>query len=199
MEKFFELIDKAQELQKELEREFNRIVDTQSERFQYSLKKGKVLFDQAIKSNHKAVKEAVWPYIRGAKLATLLTAPVIYSLIIIFVLLDIWVTIYQHICFRAYKIDRVKRADYILVDRQHLAYLNIIEKINCVYCSYCNGVIAYVREVAARTEQYWCPIKHSQRVAGQHYRHYRFVDYGDAEAWKEKIPELREMLASSKS
>jgi hypothetical protein len=36
-----------------------------------------------------------------------------------------------------------------------------IEKINCAYCSYANGAIASVREMASRTEIYWCPIKHA--------------------------------------
>jgi hypothetical protein len=50
-------------------------------------------------------------------------------------------------------------------DRYHLAYLNVLEKLNCAYA---NGLIAYVREIAGRTEQYWCPIKHARRVIGAH-------------------------------
>jgi len=33
------------------------------------------------------------------------------------------------------------------MDRHHLAYLNVIEKLNCEYCGYANGVFAYVREI----------------------------------------------------
>ena len=65
-------------------------------------------------------------------------------------------------CFPIYGIERVQRRRYFAIDRHTLAYLNAIEKANCLYCSHANGVIAYVREVAARTEQYWCPIKHCQ-------------------------------------
>jgi hypothetical protein len=43
----------------------------------------------------------------------------------------------------------------MIFDRTHLAYLNLVEKINCAYCSYGNGLAAYLREIAARTEQYW--------------------------------------------
>jgi hypothetical protein len=108
------------------------------------------------------------------------------------------VWLFERICFPIYGIERVRRADYISMDRQKLAYLNAIEKANCDYCSYSNGVIAYVREVAARTEQYWCPIKHARRVRGPH-PHYRlFVDYGDAEGLKKALPVLREALKEEK-
>ncbi len=58
----------------------------------------------------------------------------------------------------------------------HLA----LEKLNCAYCSYANGVIAYVREIAGRTEQYWCPIKHARRAIGAYSHYAQFHDYGDA-------------------
>jgi hypothetical protein len=62
--------------------------------------------------------------------------------------------------------------------------LNALEKLNCVYCSYANGLIAYVREIAGRTEQYWCPIKHARRVIGAHPHYAQFQDYGDAAAFR---------------
>ena len=78
-------------------------------------------------------------------------------------------------------IEKVKRSDYLILDRYHLAYLNVIEKIDCAYCSYCNGVAGYVREIAVRTEQYWCPIKHARRVIAAHERYQRFAEFGDAD------------------
>jgi hypothetical protein len=59
----------------------------------------------------------------------------------------------QWVCFPIYGISRVQRHRYFAIDRHKLAYLNVIEKANCVYCSYANGLIGYVREVTARTEQ----------------------------------------------
>jgi hypothetical protein len=115
-----------------------------------------------------------------------------------FLLIDLWVSIYQHICFRIYGIPRVRRADYIVIDRYKLAYLNTIEKVNCDFCSYANGLLAYVREVAARTEQYWCPIKHAQRIRAPHLRYRHFVDYGDAEGYKHELLVLREELSRKK-
>jgi hypothetical protein len=102
--------------------------------------------------------------------------------------------VYQAICFRAYGIPRVPRPLYIVVDRQHLAYLNGIEKLNCVFCGYANGVFAYVREVAGRTEQYWCPIRHARRVRTPHAHYREFVDYGDAEAYRKRLIPLRQEL-----
>jgi hypothetical protein len=109
-------------------------------------------------------------------------------------LLDLWISLYQLICFPVYRIPLVKRRGFIVFDRQHLAYLNAIEKANCLYCGYANGVLAYVREIAARTEQFWCPIRHAKRLRAPH-AHYRlFVDYGDAEGYHKRLPILRDEL-----
>ena len=86
---------------------------------------------------------------------------------------------------------RVRRADYIVFDRADLPYLNLVEKFNCFYCSYGNGVAAYTREIAARTEQYWCPIKHARRIRAAHDRYPKFFDYGDAEAFQQGLNRLR--------
>jgi hypothetical protein len=117
---------------------------------------------------------------------------VIYSLLIPVVLLDLFVLMYQAVCFPVYKIPKVRRRDYLIFDRHHLAYLNIIEKINCAYCSYCNGAIAFAREVASRTEVYWCPIKHARRVLGPHPHYQGFANFGDAEAFHAKLKEMKD-------
>lgn len=98
-----------------------------------------------------------------ADVLSVLTAPIIYSMIVPVVLLDLWVTVYQACCFRSYGVARVRRSTYIEIDRQHLAYRNWIEKLNCMYCGYVNGVFAYARDIAGRTEQYWCPIRHAKK------------------------------------
>jgi hypothetical protein len=100
---------------------------------------------------------------------------------------DASIFIYQHIAFRAYGIPVVKREDYFTIDRHHLGYLNLLEKFNCVYCGYGNGVTAYGKEIIARTEQYWCPIKHAARIKDPHTRYYNFLEYGDAEGYRENL------------
>jgi hypothetical protein len=124
----------------------------------------------------------------------LCTLPIIYSLAVPFALVDLWVTLYQWVCFPIYGISMVRRRSYMVIDRHRLGYLNAVERANCLYCSYANGVIAYVREVASRTEQYWCPIKHGRRLRAPHPRYQHFVDYGDAEGYRRELPALRREL-----
>ena len=99
-------------------------------------------------------------------------------------MLDLFVTVYQAVCFPVYGIAKVRRGDYLIFDRYHLGYLNALEKLNCGYCSYANGLLSYVREIAGRTEQYWCPIKHARRVIGAHSHYAQFHDFGDAAAFR---------------
>jgi hypothetical protein len=80
------------------------------------------------------------------------------------------------------------------MDRHRLAYLNGIEKLNCAYCTYANGLIAYVREVAGRTEQYWCPIRHARRIPAPHRRYAHFFEYGDAAAYRHNLSAKRHEL-----
>ena len=94
---------------------------------------------------------------------------------------------------------RVKRSDYFVYDRTHLAYLNVLEKINCAYCSYANGLIAYCREVVGLTEQYWCPIKHARKVMQAHPHYHGFADYGDAENYQAELLRLRSELTKLRS
>ena len=62
---------------------------------------------------------------------------------------------------------------------------------NCLYCSYGNGVLAYAVEVAGRTEQHWCPIRHARRVKNVHDRYSHFLPYGDARAYRQELDNVR--------
>ena len=189
-----EILKHLYELQNDLEMEIDKVLNDKRELFQYTLEKGKIKFVESMKSLHLTQKIGIIEYLKTAELKHILVAPVIYSLIIPISFVDLSVTIYQHICFRVYKIPRVKRSDYFIYDRQLLSYLNIIEKINCNYCSYSDGVFGYVREVIARTEQYWCPIKHAKRSFMPHSREDVFVDFGDSSAYKNRLESLRKKL-----
>jgi hypothetical protein len=162
----------------------------------YEVHEGVVHFEQAVIARHRLLKARLLRYVLGARPAMILTAPAIYALIIPLVLLDLFVAVYQAVCFPVYGVTRVRRSDYLAFDREHLAYLNVIEKLNCAYCAYANGVLAYVREVAARTEEYWCPIKHARRVLGVHPRYGDFLDYGDADACRHDLERLRTQAQS---
>jgi hypothetical protein len=87
----------------------------------------------------------------------------------------------------------------MVFDRGDLPYLNAMEKFNCFYCSYANGLAGYFREVAARTEQYWCPIKHARRIRNAHQRYPRFFEYGDAESYRKGLERLRRQFESNKT
>jgi hypothetical protein len=159
------------------------------------LEHGRIAFEEELLRRHRELRQKLLPYMFGADPLVMLTAPVIYAGIIPFVLLDIFVTIFQAVCFPIYGIAKIKRSDYLVFDRHHLAYLNALEKLNCAYCSYANGVIAFTREIASRTEQYWCPIKHARRLVGAHARYALFDDYGDGENYQARLAELRKALA----
>ena len=88
----------------------------------------------------------------------------------------------------------VKRSRYIVIDRQSLAYLNIFEKINCMYCGYANGVYAFAREIAGRTEMYWCPIKHAHKVLDSHRYYPEFSAFGDADNYRKHLTEIRKKI-----
>ena len=175
------LIAQIRALEDELEDEFERRRST----FSYEVKRSRVVFEQGVQQKNRELRQKLVSYLAEAHPLVVLTSPFIYAVIIPFVLLDIFVSIYQAVCFPVYRIEKVKRADYITFDRKHLSYLNGLEKLNCMYCSYGNGLLAYAREIAGRTEAYWCPIKHAKRMAGLHAHYPEFVEYGDAEAYQE--------------
>ena len=91
-----------------------------------------------------------------------LSAPFIYSMIFPLVILDVWIEMYHRICFLLYEINYVKRSRYIKSDRHNLKKLSWINKINCMYCGYAIGLLNYASEIGARTETYWCNIKHDE-------------------------------------
>ena len=197
--KLDELLERVLAAQKDFEQEFDRILAEKRQQFSYTLQRGRVIFEQKVQQWHRQQRTGLWYYLRKAPLGFILSAPVIYGMVVPLVFMDISVTLYQHICFRIYGIPRVKRGDYFIIDRHYLSYLNLIEKANCVYCGYGNGLIEYTREVIGRTEQYWCPIKHAARTRDPHHRTEKFFDYGDAEACKKDLARLRKDWAAAET
>ena len=128
----------------------------------------------------------LWRTLLDCSLSSLVTAPVIYLGIVPIVAMDLFVTFYQWVCFKDFGLKRVPRAGFIIFDRHKLGYLNWIERINCDYCAYFNGVLAYAVEVAGHTERHFCPIRNAARRKNPHAQYARFTAYGDGEAY-EKI------------
>lgn len=150
--------------------------------------------DRAERSADRRHRAPLLSYVLRGDILTIVTAPVIYSLIVPFVIVDVWVSLYQAVCFRAWGVTRVRRREFFSIDRHRLGYLNGLEKVNCVYCSYVNGVIEYVREIAACTEQYWCPIRDWKTAKNRHHRYVHFAPYGDGAAYRKALPSLRAKL-----
>ncbi len=177
-------LDKLLQEIQELEKRITQELKARREEFHYHLEKGKVTFEKEVRRQHRRVKTGILRYLRDASLLNILTAPVIYSLIAPALVIDLWVQMYQAVCFPAYGIPRVVRRDFFALDHRKLSYLNAIEKFNCIYCSYFNGLVGFIREVGSRTEQYWCPIRHSRSNLYRSTRDKHYFDYGDAETFK---------------
>jgi len=153
-----------------------------------------VRFEHDLQEQQRRFKAGLMRYVLDAELRHVAAAPIIYGVFLPLVLLDLCVTLYQYVCFPLFGIARVRRRDYLVFDRAHLAYLNALEKFNCAYCSYANGLASYIKEVIGRTEQYWCPIKHARRILAAHPYYNGFVDFGDAQGYRRELQELREAL-----
>jgi hypothetical protein len=194
-EKIRTLLDQIHQLEDEL----REALQEQEDRALYHIRDKRIEFEKTVREAHQKLKKGLIRWFRESQPLNILSAPFIYGMIVPLVIYDISLTVYQHICFRLYRIPRVRRSDYIIIDRHHLAYLNSIEKINCAYCGYGNGLIAYAREITARTEQYWCPIKHARKVLDAHARYPYFLSYGDATDLQKKIDQYREQLRKEKS
>ena len=186
-----ELLDRIRLLEEEIERELKR----RRAELHADFEDRRIRFEREILEQQRRFKAGLLAYVFGAELRHAVSAPFVYAVIFPLLLLDLFVTLYQLICFPLYRIPRVKRSDHFVFDRAHLAYLNLLEKLNCAYCSYGNGLASYIREIIGRTEQYWCPIKHARRVLQAHPHYDGFADYGDAEGYRNELRGLRKALA----
>ena len=176
---------------KALEKELANVLEEKEKAFDYHWTMGKARFTKAVLSEHHGLKHGLTSYLLQGRFLAYLTAPIIYSGIVPFCLLDLFLIVYQGICFPVYGIPKVPRADYFVFDRARLKYLNLLERFNCWFCSYGNGLFAYATEIAARTEQHWCPIKHASRLRSPHSRYSHFIDYGDAKRYRKQVETVR--------
>ncbi len=165
----------------------------------FDAKKELIRIAIAQKSEFLHFREGIFSMLFPLKIRLLLSAPFIYGMIIPSVFLHIFLEIYHQVCFRLYGIPLLKQKEYFIFDRQHLPYLNGIEKANCWYCSYFNGLIAYARAIGACTERFWCPIKNAEPRKDAHHQYVHFVEYLEGEEYRKKKIELRKFEESSVS
>ena len=167
------------------------------EQINYTFQNGRVLISKDVLKVQRMFRRGLVRYILGSDLLFILSSPIIYSLIVPAIILDLFCGFYQFVCFPIYRIPKVDRSLYIRIDRHKLGYLNAVEKLNCTFCAYFNGTLAYASEIASRTEQYWCPIRHAVAMKGGHGRYTKFFEYGDAESYSKKLKQLRNELEST--
>ncbi len=177
-----------------LEDAIEQRLDAHRAGLRYRLAKGRAVFDAEVAQLHRRLRIGLLRYLREAPWRHVLVAPVIYAVVVPIALLDLSLTVYQLACFPAWGIRRVVRGEHVVLDRHRLDYLNAIEKLNCLYCGYANGVLSFAREIAGRTEQFWCPIRHATAIRGAHAQYREFVDHGDAEGYRAQLEELRGKL-----
>jgi len=176
---------------RQLERDLVQETERKAADFCYHVKGRTAHFTDAAREEHRRLRVGFHRYLLHSRFLVVATSPVIWMCALPILLCDIAGTVYQAICFPIYGIPKVRRADYIAFDRHRLTYLNFAEKFNCEYCAYVNGILAYFTEIAARTEQHWCPIKHANCSKCAHSRYRKFVDYGDAEGYRKHAEEIR--------
>ena len=181
-----------------LEEELRTAVQEQESKMFFVIKGKRVEFESTVKAAHRKLKNNFFRWLVTNRPQNLITGPIIYSMIVPMVLFDLFVSFYQFACFPIYGITKVKRSDYIVFDRHQLGYLNFIEKFHCTYCEYGNGLMGYMGEILARTEEYFCPIKHAHKILGAHGRYNRFLAYGDAADYEAKLEEYRVGLGKAK-
>jgi len=181
------LLDEVRQLEREMVGEARK----REKEFCYSVHAKTVEFTDSAKARHSRLRLGIPGYILHSRFLVILTSPVIWMCAIPIALADLVGTVYQAICFPIYGIPKVKRYDYLAFDRHYLSYLNFFEKVNCEYCAYVNGILGYFTEIAARTEQHWCPIKHAGCVKCEHSRYKKFIEYGDAERYRAQLEVIR--------
>ncbi len=192
-EKIKKIIEDIEALEEKLKNE----ITEQETNVNYKIKDGYVRFEKEVVDKHKEKIKNIFTYLGEIPILKLISSPVVYFMVVPAIILDIMLFIYQQVIFRIYKFELIKRSDYIVYDRQYLAYLNPIEKINCMYCSYFNGLMHYASEISSKTELYFCPIKHAKKIAYKHRYYKDFLVYGDERDYQEKLEKLRETIEKS--
>mgnify|MGYP001018460491 CR=1 FL=1 len=182
-----------------LEDDLRSAVHEQQSRMFFTIRGKRVEFESTVKDAHRKLKKNFFRWLVTNRPQNLITGPIIYGMVFPMVLMDLLVSLYQWTCFPIYGIAAVRRGDHIVFDRHHLGYLNFIERFHCTYCEYGNGLMSYMVEILARTEQYFCPIKHARKILGTHGRYNRFLDYGDAADYEAKLEEFRVALNREKA
>ena len=194
-QKIHDMVTEIETMKEKLKQE---IAKEETKASAYRIEGGSVIFDKESLLKQRAHMKHLWAWFKEVPLIQLMTAPVIYGMVIPAVILDAFLFVYVRVVAPVFKLKFAKRGDFIVFDRHYLGYLNFFEKLNCVYCSYFNGLMFYAGSVAQTTELYFCPIKHAKRVAYGEEHFSKYIGYGDAEKYHDKLNALREKYTGQK-
>lgn len=181
--KIKQLQEKIDELETSLQKEYSRL----AEKYGFSVKQKRIEFIKNFRDRNKTFRIPAWRHTIPVNIRHLIALPLIYFMVIPVLILDFFVTLYNWTALPLYRIPIVKRSEFIVYDRQFLDYLNFLQKVACLYCTYANGVIAYAVEIGGRTERYWCPIKAANKPKVHNDWYNDYADYGNPEEWNEKF------------
>ena len=185
--KIKEMIEEIETMKKRLGDEIAK----EEAHISFEIRNGSVHFEKEMIENQKENMMHLWAWFREIPFVQLLSAPVVYMMVLPALLLDVMLFVYTNVVSRVFKIRFGKRSDYLVFDRQYLGYLNVVEKLNCLYCAYFNGLMQYASAVAGRTEFYFCPIKHAKKIAYKHEFYDAFLPYGEGKEYQKNLKDLR--------
>lgn len=103
----------------------------------------------------------------------------IYAEVVFIVLVHLVCWLHHVVVFTIFRIPKPRLRDFMIFDRGRLTKLTWMQRIGCVYCSYVNGVAAWVKATANATEIYACAIKHAITKRGMEHqeRYYEYQDF----------------------
>ena len=104
-----ELLERIQALQEQLEDEYRQSRETLQD-------KQRQLAEE-VQRQQRRYKIGLFRFLLRSRLLVMLSAPVIYLGWIPFLLMDLFVTVYESICFPIYRIPKVRRRDYLVFAR----------------------------------------------------------------------------------
>ena len=70
-------------------------------------------WQERLRAAHREARMGLIRWLRHSRPQNVLSAPVIYAMIVPLAFLDLCMTVYQRLCFPLYRVGRVRRGDYV--------------------------------------------------------------------------------------
>ena len=86
-----DLLDRLAHLERQVEEEVARA----GKAWRYRIEAGRVRFEREVRQAHLRLRQGLPAFLRESNPLSLLTAPVIYSMVLPIALLDLWASMYQ--------------------------------------------------------------------------------------------------------